>query len=82
MYMEQIIIAQDKKLKKTIDLFDINSYEELTNDTGAIYAKRCLLEVRGEAVLVAMSYKDVNELVRNLNIDNKIKGFGRDSKKA
>ena len=83
MYPEQIIIAEDKKLRKTIDLFDINSFEELTNDKGSIYAKRCLLSVKGEQMLVAKSYEDVNQLIRELDVSsNKIKGFGRDTKEA
>lgn len=81
MYMEQIIIAEDKKLRRMIDLFDISSYEELTNNNGSIYAKRCVIYVQGEQLLVASSYNDITELLSSINGNNKKVGFGRDKKK-
>ena len=65
-YMEQIIIAKDKKLRKTVSLFDINSFEEVTDDTGSIYAKRCLIYVSNEPILVAKSYKSVDKLLKDI----------------
>jgi len=81
-YVEQIIIAQDKKLRKTIDLFNVSSYEEFTNDKGAVYSKRCMIEVNGEPVVVAKSYEDIKKIISELNVNSKKSvGFGRSSDK-
>ena len=81
-YVEQIIIEEDKKLRKTISLNDISSFEELTNDKGVIYAKRCLLKVSGEPVVVTKSYKDIKSIIGSVEAPNNTIGFGRDSEEA
>ena len=83
-YMEQIVIAENKKLRKTIDLFNIDSYEEYTKDKGSVYGKRTLLTVSGEPMVVAGSYDDIKALIEGLGVNGKKAGFGtdRDSKKT
>jgi len=74
-YMEEIILAKDKKMKITFDLEDITSFQEYTNDDAIIYGKRCLVTTSGERIVLLISYNDLNEL-----IDNKPKhttGFGK-----
>lgn len=81
-YIEQIIIAENKKLRKTIDLFDITSYEEFVNDKGVIYGKRCALLVGGDPIIVTKSYEEVKDLIASLGVNDKVAGFGRDTKEA
>ena len=81
-YIEQIVVAKDKKLRTTIDLLDIDGFEEFTNDKGAIYAKRCVLNVKGNGIVVTKSYDDIREILKDLNSKDSSIGFGRDKKEA
>ena len=81
-YIEEVIIAENKKLRITLDLYDVSSYEEYTNNDGTIYGKRCLITVGNEHKIVAISYDDMKELMNSLNDNGKTIGFGGDNKEA
>jgi len=76
-YSEEIMIAENKKLRITLDLFDINSFEEYTNNDGTVYGKRSVISVAGENKIVATSYDDMKKLLEDLNGNEKVIGFGR-----
>ena len=72
-YVENIIIAEDKKLKSIIDLDSIEKVDEYTNDKGNIYSKRTMIISNGMQVVVLSPYSEVKELV--FNSPKEVKGL-------
>ena len=72
-YTEQVIVAEDKKLKLLIDLNDIEDVSETINRDAIIYAKRTSISYRGVQAVVLMSYSDVKKLLVKTH---KHAGFG------
>jgi len=71
-YVEEVVIAKDKKTKLLLDLDDIQSVEEHIDESGKIYSKRCVVIANGQMRVVAKSYKEMKDLF--LRNDNQI-GF-------
>ncbi len=62
-YEEEVILAQDKRIKCIIDFDDIVEINEVTNDKGVIYKKRVLISTGGGSKIINKSYDEMEKLL-------------------
>ncbi len=72
---KQILIKKNVVKRKSINLNDIKSIEEISNDKGKVMKSMCIVEYEGKSIVVKHKYTDLHNLIRRTESASKPIGF-------